>query len=1349
MPGGRQGRAFAPPLSFHSHAASLTAPAVAEGVAEAFPIHSHPLRHPFPTPIHTPIHSQFPTLLQELLTMPITQDLNALTQQQFAALTAAQIQQLTPAEVAALDPTHCQWLSPTQTAALSGPHVSALSAQQIGLLTRPTSLSVSAAAALSPAQITAFKAWSGITAAWLGALTPSACAAVPPGAFSKLTRNDLKVLQPATVLMMTPAQCAALPQMGYLLSVTAAALNPDQIRAMSPTQIGAIGKCYVLNDAAVGALSAAQVKAIYRGFENIAAHWLNALQPDALAAIAPANIGKLSATCASGLTAATFCALSNAQIAGFTAVASLSASVIGALRPDQIAVLPAIQTLGAAAIAALSPAQVAALTSGLAAVDATWINALSRDTLAALPASLISSIATAAISGLSAATLSHLTAAQLAVLPSPELLSAEAAAVRAAALAPSDFSVVDAAWLNAQTPATLAAIAAADLAKLPVATIAGLSAATVGALSPAQVAALPRLDTLSLAAVAILTPAQTAALTVRMNAFSADWVNALSPQAISAIAPAVLEPLSKAAVRLLSPAAAAALTPAQIRVMDCVSYLSPAATTVLSAAQAQCFLPWELERLGLANLAAPALAAIAPNVIAKLAASTTPTLTASVIAAMTPQQIAALPALGTLAPAAVAALSPAQVGALPSGLANVGAAWINALSRDTLASLPASVIGSIATAAIPGLSAATVSGLTAAQMAALPSPGLLSPEAAAARSGVLMPVNFALVDAAWLNAQSPATIAAISAANIARLSIATVQGLTATTVSALSPAQVAAITRLDKLSAAATPGLEADDIRALTPANIASLAFPGALSPAAVGALSAAQVAALPESTLNTVGGGWIRALSASGLAGVAFDKLTALVIRGFGADVISRMNGAQFASLANPEWIQRSAVASIRPDQLRQVTDWDSVSAAWLNALTPEAFAAIPAAGINQMSLAALQGLDAARRTIALKGADATHAGYLAMASGDASLNYDSVLAVLQDMQGRIGVDGLSTEQFASLNNILARSKAVDGTQSYVSSLLTSMVREGLKATMSADAFKASVDEWFLGVRDVGDAATTDLSDRNLFNGSKEQAAAGVIQGNLGDCGIISALVELATIAPERLSGLISANGNGTYAIKFYNNGAPFFVTVDSSVGVKGASMVNGNWVRLMEDAVAKACSDNLLTGMWGSLEGNGPYTTQNALTGSGYVNYRDTVDTYAKVVAALEDKSGLVTYISFKDSTNAVTGATELVRNHCFSVIGIDADGDYIFRNPWNSSLTFDMSKEEVVAVAGEGYFSITEMKGDYGSSAVQSLKAGPDSAALVQAMSAFDIPPAAATATTASDEPQPLQVALLTPH
>lgn len=76
----------------------------------------------------------------------------------------------------------------------------------------------------------------------------------------------------------------------------------------------------------------------------------------------------------------------------------------------------------------------------------------------------------------------------------------------------------------------------------------------------------------------------------------------------------------------------------------------------------------------------------------------------------------------------------------------------------------------------------------------------------------------------------------------------------------------------------------------------------------------------------------------------------------------IAALTNDQVKAMQHPDWLSPAAVAGFKASQITSISiNWYYMSASWLNALTPAAFAAIPAAGMVQFNSTSVAGLDAA----------------------------------------------------------------------------------------------------------------------------------------------------------------------------------------------------------------------------------------------------------------------------------------------------------------------------------------------------------------------------------------------------
>ena len=1013
------------------------------------------------------------------------------------------------------------------------------------------------------------------------------------------------------------------------------------------------------------------------------------------------NPDSISQTDFQALTAAQIQQISTSALAGLDQnhYQWLTASQIAAMLPQQIAALAHPDLLSPAAVAGLTATQMPSISISLSWMNAAWINALSPSAFAAIALTGISQISSAATSGINAASVVAMTQQQIAALNYPQNLSTSAVAVltptQVAAINGSDWNNLSSSWFNALSPAAAAALTPTQVTAVTVSQWGGMSAAMLNALSPAAFAAIPLAG---------------------INEFSGTTTAALSANAI------------------------AAMTLQQIAGLQHADMLSPAAVGSLTALQAAAIsTSWYwMSSAWVDALSASAVAGIPLAGIGKMTAQTTGGLSAAIVAAMTTQQIAAL-RVDLLSPAAAAALSPTQVAAVTvSQWGGMSMATLNALSPAAFAAIPLAGISEFSSTTTAALSANIIAAMTPQQIAGLQHADLLSPAAV----GSLTAAQAAAITTSWYW-MSPAWVDALSASAVAGISLANISNLTTQT----------------------TAGLSAAIVAAMTPQQIAALTHPSALSLAAVSGLTAAQlpVLAIQWSKVNAA---WLDALSPSAFAAIPPADISALsssTIQGFTAANIAAMTPQQIAAMPYADQLSNAVVSSLSAAQVALInSNWGSMSADWLNSLSLTAFAAIPAAGINQFTLAANEGLDSAHLALAMPNMNATELSYLTPvqmgASGNNPMTYDTVLGTLQQFDSGIGSNGLTSSQLSSFTNLVAAVEGVDGSKSYVGSLMNSMLNSGIGVGTSAAQFTSTLDQWFLGTDNPAinsGSSYTSVAGQSLFS-NVPNAYLNNQQGQIGDCWLLSGLNEMAAIAPSRLGALIGNNGNGTYAVQFEDGSSnnPVFVTVNSQVASYSASGPV-SWESLVETAYVEAASE-------GSLTGNGQPVVANAYTsiGGGYcpvdlqtltgnacqvfnsnrVSLADwTGSIYNTVSSALESGSALVEYASQQKSFGS-DGKQQLVIGHAFAVIGIDpTNGDYIFSNPWGASSpnasydgTFDISATQLYQTLGSGGLTVSSLAptGSSGATAASNSNVSAQTDSLVQAMATFNVPAAAVT-------------------
>ena len=174
--------------------------------------------------------------------------------------------------------------------------------------------------------------------------------------------------------------------------------------------------------------------------------------------------------------------------------------------------------------------------------------------------------------------------------------------------------------------------------------------------------------------------------------------------------------------------------------------------------------------------------------------------------------------------------------------------------------------------------------------------------------------------------------------------------------------------------------------------------------------------------------------------------------------------------------------------------------------------------------------------------------------------------------------------------------------------------------------------------------------------------------QQQIGDCYLMASLAALAKNNPELIRQMIKDNGNGTYTVRFFEDGKPVFITVDSDVPVQktlcfskekgGISSDDGElWPSIVEKAYAKWQGGYEKIG-----QGKPAAAGLDAITGipatvipvGGSQNIRDSV------MQAYQSGDPIVV------STLQSPKNSDVIGNHGLMVQKIEGDTIYLY-NPW----------------------------------------------------------------------------------
>jgi hypothetical protein len=284
-------------------------------------------------------------------------------------------------------------------------------------------------------------------------------------------------------------------------------------------------------------------------------------------------------------------------------------------------------------------------------------------------------------------------------------------------------------------------------------------------------------------------------------------------------------------------------------------------------------------------------------------------------------------------------------------------------------------------------------------------------------------------------------------------------------------------------------------------------------------------------------------------------------------------------------------------------------------------------------------------------------------------------------------------------------------------------------------------VQKWFYGA----DHPQTDADWTNgnpleyapaggtLFDSSGVPSYNDIAQGFAADCYLMSSLGQVALQSPAVIQGMFTDNGDGTYTVRFFNDGVADYVTVDSELPVYANSEYLGQfvyagydqfgqtstvaggtnvlWVALAEKAYAQLAEegwsrgaapnsyDSINYGMManGVMQITGSTVfTENVLTGP-----QATANAESVVVNDLDKNHliGMQTFSTFPDDNSALFSGHVYVLESYDQTTGLftfinpyDDDASYrVVRMTWDQLLPYVWVFEDVSAPAGMSVSSV----------------------------------------------------------
>jgi hypothetical protein len=211
-------------------------------------------------------------------------------------------------------------------------------------------------------------------------------------------------------------------------------------------------------------------------------------------------------------------------------------------------------------------------------------------------------------------------------------------------------------------------------------------------------------------------------------------------------------------------------------------------------------------------------------------------------------------------------------------------------------------------------------------------------------------------------------------------------------------------------------------------------------------------------------------------------------------------------------------------------------------------------------------------------------------------------------------------------------------------------------------------VNKWFLGL-DHPFTRTGYATVHGTLFGASGPMYTDVSQGSLGDCWFLGSLAETAARTPGVIKSMFIDNGDGTWSVRFYRNGAADWLTVDNQLP-DGGSLYDAPqkgvlWVALAEKAFAQENGSGWLAtstpgkNAYYALYSGDPAYALSAITG------RSAQDDYmiASTSAADWQRGALVVLASLNTPANA-----SIVGYHAYAVVNYNAATDtYTLFNPW----------------------------------------------------------------------------------
>jgi hypothetical protein len=359
-----------------------------------------------------------------------------------------------------------------------------------------------------------------------------------------------------------------------------------------------------------------------------------------------------------------------------------------------------------------------------------------------------------------------------------------------------------------------------------------------------------------------------------------------------------------------------------------------------------------------------------------------------------------------------------------------------------------------------------------------------------------------------------------------------------------------------------------------------------------------------------------------------------------------------------------------------------------------------------------------------------------------DDSITFKDMLGIFNEV---LHSGALTSAELQNLRTLVANPTTLN-MPGYVQNLASKVVNPTTNDAIYLEQYygttgvtlQETVNQWFLGKvepnaidADEPDAnnSTVAYDPSNLYTqvgatgytlfGANGPSFTDVAQGSAGDCWFLASLAETAARRPDIIQNMFINNGNGTWTVRFYVNGAPDYVTVNDQLPVSTVyPSFNGGyafdapqngilWVALAEKAFAEEnLSGGVTTGQQGvdsyaALNGGYPSWALAAITGQSSSMFNVTPGmTSQEIAAALQE--GELVCIDTPDSSDI---DSHLVPGHCYAVVGYNPSSSMPFEvfNPWGINTYANTEGQTYGAfVAGGGFLEANFVTGGVAGSA-----------------------------------------------